>query len=632
MEIETIIQEKKKIYSSLMKFIEATEKDDFEFLFEKFKKRCNFKNGEEIKLMLQLILKIAENHHRLQYFFNKISQIIQYLLQEIRNHITDYEIYKLFRTNKRILLLFLEQKFIRLDDTIISDILKTEDQNHFPYSHYLYPAIKSFINKNEARAIENEIKEEYHLDLSIFEENCRIGENDSCICTLIRQDLAKEFISFTNQGNISLSSKIQPSIFETNLFLMQKTPTLIEYASFFGSKEIIQYIHRSDITLTTSMWLFTVHSDDAELIHFLEENEVVPDDAEQIYNSRFKCQKKKQPVTYGEIYEESIKCHHNAIADYLKENHLDEIQIDSHDSIIFDCYNYHFFPSNSEQIISTSFKSSQSIISRLLHCCSSLREITIPSSVTEIGDLAFSKSSSLKQVTIPSSVTSIGNSSFIKCSLLTEIMIPSSVISIGDSVFSECLSLTKITFSSSVASIGNNAFGGCSSLIEITIPFSLTKIGDSAFNGCLSLTKITILSPITSIGYSVFCGCLSLKEITIPSSVTSIESYAFNRCSSLTQITFPSSLTSIESYAFNRCSSLTQITFPSSLTSIGDYAFNECSSLTEISIPSSVAQIGEYAFNECTSLAKASISSSNTKVSETSFYKCTSLLPDSKKT
>ena len=44
---------------------------------------------------------------------------------------------------------------------------------------------------------------------------------------------------------------------------MQKQPTLVEYAAFFGSIEIIQYIQYNDISLTNSMWLFTVNSDNA---------------------------------------------------------------------------------------------------------------------------------------------------------------------------------------------------------------------------------------------------------------------------------------------------------------------------------------------------------------------------------
>ena len=67
--------------------------------------------------------------------------------------------------------------------------------------------------------------------------------------------------------------------------------------------------------------------------------------------------------------------------------------------------------------------------------CSSLTSITIPNSVTSIGDYAFSGCSSLSSVTIPNSVKSIGDRTFYGCSCLTSISIPNSVTSIGESAF-----------------------------------------------------------------------------------------------------------------------------------------------------------------------------------------------------
>ena len=77
----------------------------------------------------------------------------------------------------------------------------------------------------------------------------------------------------------------------------------------------------------------------------------------------------------------------------------------------------------------------------------------------------------------------ICDSAFYFCFLL-EIVIPSSVTSIGDWAFSSCDSLSKIVIPSSVTSIGKGAFSYCDSLLEIVIPSSVTSIGDSAFNNC----------------------------------------------------------------------------------------------------------------------------------------------------
>ena len=70
------------------------------------------------------------------------------------------------------------------------------------------------------------------------------------------------------------------------------------------------------------------------------------------------------------------------------------------------------------------------------------------------------------------------------CDNLTSITIPNSVTSIGDSAFWFCRDLTSITIPDSVTSIGSSAFEYCTSLTNITIPDSVTSIGKSAFNSC----------------------------------------------------------------------------------------------------------------------------------------------------
>ena len=98
-------------------------------------------------------------------------------------------------------------------------------------------------------------------------------------------------------------------------------------------------------------------------------------------------------------------------------------------------------------------------------------------------------SSRLKKVEIGSSVTIIGDSAFSNCYSLSSVVIPYSVTSIEISAFSNCYSLSSVTIPSSVTSIGNSAFTNCYSLSSVVIPSSVTSIGNSAFTNCSGIVK-----------------------------------------------------------------------------------------------------------------------------------------------
>lgn len=158
----------------------------------------------------------------------------------------------------------------------------------------------------------------------------------------------------------------------------------------------------------------------------------------------------------------------------------------------------------------------------------------------------------LTSVTIPDSVTTIGDYAFEECSGLTDVNVGSGVTSIGDGVFGYCTDLTSIVIPDSVTSIGCHAFSHCSSLTSITIPDSVTTIGEGAFSDCTGLTEVHIGSGVTTIGEWAFYKCSGLTSITIPDSVTSIGGSAFQYCSNLNEITCLATTTpSIQSGTFN---------------------------------------------------------------------------------
>ena len=235
-------------------------------------------------------------------------------------------------------------------------------------------------------------------------------------------------------------------------------------------------------------------------------------------------------------------------------------------------------------------------------CCYDLNSIVIPNSVTKIGKCAFYSCSELQSILIPNSVTQIGSFAFLNCGNLQSIAIPDSVTQIGDGTFQDCHRLQSIVIPDSVKQIGDGAFQDCHKLQSIVIPDSVTRIGNAAFGFCENLQSMVIPNSVTEIGEEAFKDCIRLQSIAISESVTQIGRFAFLNCSSLQSIVIPDSVTEIGDSAFSGCENLQSIVIPESITKISDKAFFSCKSIQSIVIPDSVKQIGDGAFYWCDNL------------------------------
>src|ERR1041385_1063465 len=149
--------------------------------------------------------------------------------------------------------------------------------------------------------------------------------------------------------------------------------------------------------------------------------------------------------------------------------------------------------------------------------------VSIPSTINglpviSIGDYAFYAffGSGTTGVTIPNSVTMIGDYAFAYCLNLTSITIPDSVTNIGYFAFAYSRGLTNMVvdpLNSTYRSVDGVVFNQSqTTLVEYpggklggyTIPNSVTSIGAGAFDGCGNLTSVTIPDSVTNIGYFAF--------------------------------------------------------------------------------------------------------------------------------
>ena len=196
-------------------------------------------------------------------------------------------------------------------------------------------------------------------------------------------------------------------------------------------------------------------------------------------------------------------------------------------------------------------------------------------------------------------VTAIGSKAFESVRSFKSVSIPASVTTIGEKAFAHC-GVTSVTFAtnSQLTTVDRYAFFSSSSLQSIALPDGVTTIGEAAFNGCNNITSISIPDSITTIedraldfnssAFTVYNNAKYLGNSTNPYLVLvrAIDT-------SITTCNIHTDAKLIYAFAFTDCTLLTSVTIPDRVTIIGNSVFYKCDALESLIIGSGVTSIGD---------------------------------------
>ena len=235
-------------------------------------------------------------------------------------------------------------------------------------------------------------------------------------------------------------------------------------------------------------------------------------------------------------------------------------------------------------------------------------------------------------LTIPETVTAIGEGAFANLDGLRTIIIPSTVKRIEQNAFRSNTTLETVIIQErngeGVEYIGDNAFYGCSNLQSINLPDTITSIAYQCFRYCRKLDNIKLPNNITTLNALTFDGCNNLKKLELPESLKTLGESSLSD-TSLVVLKFPSNLNSIGSGALRistlqeidtsennyfdfrngvlyskdlkklvlALSNVTNINMENTVETIQGYAFSTCSRLSNINITENVKSIGIEAFS-----------------------------------
>lgn len=157
----------------------------------------------------------------------------------------------------------------------------------------------------------------------------------------------------------------------------------------------------------------------------------------------------------------------------------------------------------------------------------------IPNGIREIGEFAFARSN-LTTANIPSGVTTIGYGAFYHCDYLREVKIPSTVTDIAPKAFAESMWLKSWlngTGTEEYLIVGNGillAYRGNGG--DLVIPENVRRIAPEVFEGNEAVLSVQLPESLIEIGEAAFAGCKNLHTVTGGENVRVIRDRAFMGC------------------------------------------------------------------------------------------------------
>ena len=318
-----------------------------------------------------------------------------------------------------------------------------------------------------------------------------------------------------------------------------------------------------------------------------------------------------------------------------------------------------------------------------------LVNITLPESLTDIGNRVFYQCTALETINIPDKVTHIGSFVFNATKLymdtegdfvyagkwlvavknldqyvkITAEDFRADTVGISDNCFYHATKLENVTLSSKIETVGSYAFASCPVLVELHVGASVIRLQSAAFMDCPYLYKVFLevenrKATLTEIGDYAFAGCTQLENnqrtSIIPDSVRKIGIKAFLKTGLWSKpedgiiyagnwvVGYDSNATlgaatlkydeehnvlirGIADYAFMDCTTLTMLGNLAKCLYIGEGAFYGCTELESVVLNNRLTALPDYVFYKCAKLYKVDMPAGLESIGRSAFYKCSTL-------